>query len=264
MNWSYGLSRWLVAGLLCLPGWAFAQQSKAGDTPLLKFDVVTVKPNKTQAQITLIDNDEGTTMKIENASLQMMIMQAFDLQDYMIEGIQDWAKNQHFDVRGKILEATPEQIKALTPEQRRAMLYAVLQERFGLKTHWVTRDKPLYVLGVAKGGSKLAESTAKLASSALNYESLDAEAITPDDLTRSMAYIVQKPVLNRTALTGKYDVHLKWSREDAMVNGERVQDEPTAPSIFTAVKETLGLELKATHGPAQVLLVDAASLPTAD
>jgi len=67
----------------------------------------------------------------------------------------------------------------------------------------------------------------------------------------------------QTGLTGKYDVRLKWSVEGQMVNGEPVEGD-TAPSMFTAVKETLGLELKPTHGPVQVLVVAAAEEPTAN
>jgi uncharacterized protein (TIGR03435 family) len=167
-------------------------------------------------------------------------------------------------VRGKILDATAEQIKALTMEQRRAMLAAVLAERFGLKTHWMTRDKPEYELVVARSGNRLKESTAKQQSSGLNMDALDATRISTNDLAKNLGARLEKPVLNKTGLTGRYDIHLKWSVEGQTVDGETVQDGGTAPSMFTAVKETLGLELKPAHGPVQVLVVDAAEEPMAN
>jgi len=264
MSRSFSLWRCALACVLLAQVCAVAQQSATPEAAPLKYDVVTVKENKSQGHIAWLGYTEGDMFKLENVSLSGMVLAAFDLHDYMVEGVPAWAKSQHFDVQGKILDATPEQINALTIEQRRAMLAAVLQQRFGLKTHWVTRDKPEYELIVARNGSKLKESTAKQESSGLNMNSLDATRITTDDLAKALAARLEKPVVNKTGLTGTYDIQLKWSIEGQTLNGQEVQDGETAPSIFTAVKETLGLELKPTHGPVQVLVVDAAEPPTAN
>ena len=264
MSRSFGVWGFVLACVLLAPGCAVAQQSTTPEAAPLKYDVVTVKENKSQGYIAWLGYTEGDMLKLENVSLSGMVLAAFDLHDYMVEGVPAWAKSQHFDVQGKILDTTPEQIKALTIEQRRAMLAAVLQQRFGLKTHWVTRDKPEYELIVARGGSKLKESTEKQTSSGLNRDALDATRITTDDLAKDLALGLEKPVVNKTGLTGRYDIKLKWSIEGQTLNGEDVQDVETAPSIFTAVKETLGLELKPAHGPVQVLVVDAAEPPTAN
>jgi uncharacterized protein (TIGR03435 family) len=262
MNGCSGVWGCVLGCVLVCPVSAVGQQSAAPVAAPLAYDVVTVKENKSQSYETWLDSGEGDSLKIKNANLILMVSEAFDLHDYLIEGVPAWGKSQHFDVQGKILEATPEQIKALTMEQRRAMLAGVLQQRFGLKTHWVTRDKPEYELIVAKSGSKLKESTAKQESSGLNWDSLDATRISMDDLAKALAARLEKPVVNKTGLNGRYDIQLKWSVEGQMINGEAVQD--TAPSMFTAVKETLGLELKPTHGPVQVLVVDAVEEPSAN
>jgi uncharacterized protein (TIGR03435 family) len=264
MSRSFSLWRCALACVLLAPVCAVAQQSATPEAAPLKYDVVTVKENKSQDYVTRLGYTEGDMLKMENANLSTMLSAAFDLHDYMIEGVPAWGKSQHFDIQGKILDATPEQIKALTIEQRQAMLAAVLQQRFGLKTHWVTRDKPKYELIVARNGSKLKASTAKQESSGLNMNALDATRITTDDLSKDLAARLEKPVINKTGLTGRYDIQLKWSVEGQTLNGQDVQDGETAPSIFTAVKETLGLELKPTHGPVQVLVVDAAEPPTAN
>jgi uncharacterized protein (TIGR03435 family) len=265
MSRSSGVWGCLLGCVLFAPVRGAAQQSSMPAVAPLVYDVVTVKENKSQSYETWLgyDGSDGTDMlKMKNANLMTMVEAAFDLHDYRIEGVPAWGKSQHWDVQGKILDATAEQIKALTMEQRRAMLAVVLQQRFGLKTHWVTRDKPEYELIVARGGSKLKESTAKQTSSGLNMNALDATRITTDDLARDLALRLEKPVVNKTGLTGWYDIQLKWSMEGQSLNGEVVQD--TAPSMFTAVKETLGLELKPTHGPVQVLVVDAVEEPTAN
>jgi uncharacterized protein (TIGR03435 family) len=251
---------WVLFGTV---GSAGQQGSMPPGVPLA-YDVVTVKENKSQSYMTMLQDDQGDILKVTNANLMTMVEDAFHLHEYLIEGMPAWGKSQHWDVQGKILDATQEKIKALTMEQRRAMFLVVLQQRFGLKTHWVTRDKPEYELVVAKGGSKLKESTETQTSSGLNWTDLNATHITTDDLAGSLAFIQQRPVLNRTGLTGRYDVKLKWSVEGQSLNGAPAQEEETAPSMFTAVKETLGLELKPTHGAVQVLVVDAAEEPGAN
>ena len=265
MSISTSSSVWgcILGCVLSSPVSGVAQQSTAPAVAPLTYDVVTVKENKSQSYMTRLIFDQGDMLKMENANLMVMLSAAFDLHEYLIEGVPAWGKSQHWDVQGKILEATPEQIGKLTMEQRRTMVAALLADRFGLKTHWVTRDEPEYELIVSKGGSKLKDSTAKQKSSGLNRDALDADRITTDDLAQSLASVLEKPVVNKTGLTGTYDIKLRWSVEGQSVNGDPVQGD-TAPSIFTAVKETLGLELKPTHGPVQVLVVDAAEEPTAD
>ena len=225
------------------------------DSPL-KFDAVTVKPNKTGSSTTASMYHSGDMLKLENITLQVALWDAFDQQDYLIDGIPDWGKKLHFDIQGKILDATPQAIDALTIEQRRAMVIQVLRERFGLKTHWVTRDAPEYALVVAKGGSKLTPTTYTRTSSGRNLYEWNAQSVTTDHLAKGLAGTLRRPVEDRTGLTGLYDFHLKWSADKP--------DAPAddAPSIFTAVKETLGLELKPIKGPVQVLVVDALELPS--
>lgn len=225
----------------------------------LKFEAVTVKPNKTGSPNMAVMYHSGDMLKLENVTLQLALYDAFDQQDYLIEGVPDWGKKLHFDIQGKILDATPQAMDALTLEQRKAMVIRVLQERFGLKTHWVTRDGPEYALVVAKGGSKLTPTTYTRMSSGRNLYNWSAESVTTDDLAKGLAGTLRRPVENRTGLTGQYDFHLKWSADKSELSPGAAADD--APSIFTAVKETLGLELKPITGPVQVLVVDALELP---
>lgn len=236
-----------------------AQQVHPAVESPLRFDAVTVKPNKTGSPNMAVMYHSGDMLKLENVTLQLALYDAFDQQDYLIEGVPDWGKKLHFDVQGKILDATPQALDALTLEQRRAMVILVLQERFGLKTHWVTRDRPEYALVVAKGGSKLSPTTHKRMSSGRNLYDWFAESVTTDDLAKGLAGTLRRPVENRTGLTGQYDFRLKWSADKSELSPGSAADD--APSIFTVVKETLGLELKPINGPVQVLVVDALELP---
>ena len=203
--------------------------------------------------------DEGDMLKLENVTLQVVLFDAFQQQDYLIEGVPEWGKKLHFDIRGKILDATPQAVRALTIEQRRAMVIQVLRERFALKTHWTTRPEPEYALVIARGGSKLTPTTHTQVSSGRNLHDWSVESVTTDDLAKGLAGTLRRPVENQTGLPGRYDFHLKWSADRPDSPSASAPDD--APSIFTALKETLGLELKPTRGPVQVLVVDAAELP---
>jgi uncharacterized protein (TIGR03435 family) len=66
-------------------------------------------------------------------------------------------------------------------------------------------------------------------------------------------------VVDKTGLDGKYDFTLKFSLDDAPVSPDN-----DAPSIFTAVQEQLGLKLVPAKGMQEVLVVDSASMPTAN
>ncbi|WP_415198700.1 TIGR03435 family protein [Silvibacterium sp.] len=230
----------------------------------LKYDVATVKENKSASQMTMINFQVGDMLQVENATLKIMLSEAFHRHPYLIEGVPKWAESQRFDVQAKILDQTPEQIKALTEDQRRAMFAAVLEERFHLKTHWETREKPEYDLVVAKGGSRLQASTAGGPSSMISPVGLKASGTTVAQLANAFAMILQQQVIDKTGLAGKYDVEMQWAPLNSRGGSDDAPADSTAPSVYTAVKETLGLELKPTHGPEQVLVVDSAEAPTVD
>jgi uncharacterized protein (TIGR03435 family) len=60
---------------------------------------------------------------------------------------------------------------------------------------------------------------------------------------------LRAPVVDETRIAGNYDVKLEWLSANAR------PDAPDGPSIFTAVKEQLGLQLEAKKGPVQVLVI---------
>jgi uncharacterized protein (TIGR03435 family) len=74
---------------------------------------------------------------------------------------------------------------------------------------------------------------------------------------------LQKPVVDKTGLTGKYDFTLRWSTEQlSLVPGPPTGDPGNLPSIFTALREQLGLRLDSTRGPLEVLVIDRAEKPS--
>jgi uncharacterized protein (TIGR03435 family) len=74
---------------------------------------------------------------------------------------------------------------------------------------------------------------------------------------------LQKPVVDKTGLTGKYDFTLRWATEQlSLVPGAATGEADKLPSIFTAMREQLGLRLDSTKGPIEVLVIDRADKPS--
>lgn len=137
---------------------ADAAQGAAAQLPA--FDVVSVKTHK----------DEGMMMRIgisatpdgfqaDGVPLQMLIRQAFGLSEDRILNEPDWAKSSRFDINAKVAPEDAPKLKALSMQQRSAMILPLLEDRFGLKFHHETKQLQVYTLVVAKGGPKLKEAT---------------------------------------------------------------------------------------------------------
>ena len=80
---------------------------------------------------------------------------------------------------------------------------------------------------------------------------------------------VDRQVIDRTGLTGIYDLTLKWTPEAipsalGLPQAPLPPPDPDAPNIFTVVQEQLGLKLEAGRGPVEVIVIDRLEKPTFD
>jgi uncharacterized protein (TIGR03435 family) len=153
----------------------------------------------------------------------------------------------------------------------RPRLAALLAERFALKVRREMREQPIYELVIAKGGPKLEAVTGNFKGVHITRGQLAGEAATVDMLSAALANQVERTVVDRTGLAGSFNFKLNWTPTDAAApNGAEAlptlgpPPEQTGPSIFTAVREQLGLELKATRGSAEVLVIEHVERPTAN
>ena len=98
---------------------------------------------------------------------------------------------------------------------------------------------------------------------------MSASAMTMATLASTLSGSVQRTVLDRTALNGTFGMELTWT-PDQMPRGpaggdptknKGVKIDPNGPSVFTALREQLGLRLQSTKGPVDVLVIDRAERP---
>ena len=91
---------------------------------------------------------------------------------------------------------------------------------------------------------------------------LSGGARTIEDLAGSLEAMVDRPVLDKTGLTGAYDIDLQWARTDLHAGDATSVASDDAPSILTAVEEQLGLKLVPHRDKLDVLVVDHIQPPT--
>lgn len=223
------------------------------------YDVVTVRINKSASGSvdTDVDND---TYAATNVTLKDLLEQAYDIREDLISGVPSALDSVRFDVRAKIVDPDLAALRKLTDPQRRAMLMPILIGRFHLKAHTVTRTLPVYDLTVLKGGPKFSPSpdqTSQDESTGVHNTAFTARNMPMAIFAKTLSHQLHRTVIDKTGLTGIYDLDLKWTGDDV------ANPDPSAPpGFFTALEEQLGLKLKPGKGPVQTLVVDHVEMPS--
>jgi uncharacterized protein (TIGR03435 family) len=89
------------------------------------------------------------------------------------------------------------------------------------------------------------------------------------DLIRELAFVLDRPVLDKSEFTGEFDLKLSFAADDATVglrglgrsgdeSGTRLPTDRNPPNIFAALEEQLGLKLVSAKAPVEVLVIDHA------
>ena len=249
---------------------ASVSTQSASDAKLPAFDVITVKPNRSGDRPS-IDFDGGN-FSATNSSVKMLVLFAYDLKDDQLFGIPKWANELRFDMKAKVLDADPTILQHLTNDQKRLIEQTILTERFGLTFHRETKVLPVYELVVDKGGPRFQPSkieagqkgTNGLGAGSLHTNNHDGNAdmastaVPISSLVNVLSRQTERIVVDKTGLTGRYDLNLTWSRDD----GGTPATDQNSPSILTAIQEQLGLRLHPAKLPIGTFVVDHVVLPS--
>jgi uncharacterized protein (TIGR03435 family) len=287
----------LVAGSVA---WRLDAQAQATPQGPPRFEVASIRPNKTGDNRVMIGIQPGGRYTATNVPLRQLITQAYALQPSQLIGGPDWIRNDRFDIVAKAdRELTPgPPTPGVTPPQQ-LMLRALLAERFKLVVHNETRELPVYALVLARSdkalGPKMKVSTTDCAAlmaargrggapPALPDPSqpmqcgmrmgpgiLSAGSMTIAQLINSLTGPAQRIIVDRTGLTERYDAEMTYT-PDQMPSppppGANAPPfpavDPNGPSLFTALQEQLGLKLESTKAPIEVLVIDGVEQPTPD
>jgi uncharacterized protein (TIGR03435 family) len=249
----------LVAGALVAGGAVSVVHGQATPAPAPAqtapaFDVASVRANNSGDRRSGTHNLPGGRVTVTNLSLRNMIRTAYGANDLEVVGGPDWLDRDRWDVLAAAAPGSP----ADAPWQE--MLKTLLMERFKLRAHLESRERPIYRMVAARADKRLGPDIRATACRAdaldCGHMSANTNGIRSGTITgaaRTLAEVgtglsryAERRVFDVTGLEGRYDFELRWSEE---------------VSIFTALQEQLGLKLEAASGPVDVLFVDAVEKP---
>jgi uncharacterized protein (TIGR03435 family) len=289
--------RMTSAALLLCGSIALGQQPDSR----LTFEVASIRPAAPQAVGRMMMGGGGGPgtpdpgrMRFSNMPLNMLIMRAYNVQSFQVSG-PSWMNSEHFDVIAKVPDGA-------TKEDAQVMLQNLLADRFKLKLHKESKQAPIYELVVAKSGIRMKEASRTAGAPAegagrppegppprgkdgmlitprgrVGIQAmrngrmrLQGDSLTMARLTEILGMTLGRPVVDRTGLTGAYDVALDFSPEGmgpgpkaalagGGVNPAEGASDPSdsGPTIFTALQEQLGLKLESRKAAVDVLVVDS-------
>ena len=206
-------------------------------------------------------------------TVQSLIQFAFDLQPYQVVGGPEWIRRTNFAVhaRGDRSASLP---------QLRAMVQALLEDRFKLTARSERREMRTYVLTLARPDRRLGAGLKPAANGKCQNVVLPANrppgAIGASGcgplsgLTMLLSNALASPVVDKTGLNGVYGYAFYHSREGLAIPTRSVDpnaqapppDTGNAPSLMTALREQLGLRLNVAREPVPVVVVDSVQQPT--
>jgi uncharacterized protein (TIGR03435 family) len=196
----------------------------------------------------------GNRIIFSALSVASVIRFAYNLRVYQVSGGPSWINEDSYDIVAKAEGSSP-----LTVDQFRQLVQAVLANRFRLSVRHQTKEEPVYALVVGTKGFRLKESSSDQFSMKAGKTLIEVSAGTMAQLSATLSANVDRPVVNRTGLTGKYDFKLEFSPENVVAN---TADPNGFPSIFVAVQEQLGLRLEPAKEPVEILVIDHVERPS--
>jgi len=297
------MNAWMhVAGWVLILGVnLMAQASAPAEAP--KFEVASVRPNTSGDNKMSNQILPGGRYNAVNIPPRLLIMNAYGLQEQQLVGAPPWISSERFDIVAKAEgEIGPPASRDGGPSPMQLMIRSLLEERFKLKVHREPREVAIYSLVLARPDGRLGnglkvsavDCEAFLAArrkggpppeppkpgerpqcgARVGFGELTAGGRPLTELVSLLSATVGRSVVDRTGLTGSYDIDLRWTpdrvlqrtgaaaSEPIRVNG--VEIDPNGPSIFTALQEQLGLKLESERGTIEALVIDSIERPTPD
>jgi uncharacterized protein (TIGR03435 family) len=223
------------------------------------FEAAAIHPDTVGAGPGTGFDFNGASLRVTNATLQYLICSAYRIQGDQIVGGPAWVHGERYDSDRYDIDAKTGGTEKISRDLFRTMLQNLLADRFGLKTHRETRQMTVFVLVADKGGTKLREDT-EGGGNRLNTDRAAGKAVltgTRVSMEQFSGYIgdkLSRVVIDKTELKRVYDFTLEWDPEQSPGD--------TGPSMFTGLREQLGLRLESQKTAVDVLVIDSVARPS--
>jgi uncharacterized protein (TIGR03435 family) len=263
-----------LAGLAIIPGWAQVQSG---------FDVASIKLSDPASTGSEIGISPGGNFFAKGITVSALIENSYDVRNFQISGAPGWLSTEKYDIVTKNDNAgiSEGDLPKMTTGEREVFwerllvkVQALLADRFQLKLHRETKDLPVYALVIAPTGSKLQVrtegGTGGPSLSVRRDETGNSEVVGRrlplSSLVRVLSRQVGRTVLDKTGLKDDYDFKMTYTPDLALqpefAGADSLPAGGGGPSLFTALREQLGLRLEAQKGPVEVLVIDNIQRPS--
>jgi uncharacterized protein (TIGR03435 family) len=291
------MGRWRTRGVLVLvaavgtPLLLHSQSPQAPSRKPLAFEVASVKSDQSDAaassRFPLGPGDgfaPGALFSTTNQPLIVYLRFAYKLGQSDLVGLPGWVYEERFDIEARG-PGTP------TKDEMRLMMQSLMAERFKLHTHTERRTQSMFDLVLARAGKtgpqlqRHPDDGSCATASRLQLPPIPCGSVGPVPasmagrgrivangvtMTRLANFLknpltgVDRPVVDRTSLTGAFDLSVEWSLAPDPAQPSNSQVEDAGPTFLEALREQLGLTLKSTKGLVDVLVIDHVERPTPD
>jgi uncharacterized protein (TIGR03435 family) len=267
-----------------------------------RFEVASVKKSGPMQPGGSFGMRPGGRFSMSQVPLSALITIAYGVQRFQLIGGPSWLNSDRFDINAVAEDVPVQPAQPGMPNRMQLLLRSLLKERFALVVHNETRELPLSYLVLAREDRRLGErlrpstvdcralmaARAKDAKEGLSFQPpkpgeapqcgmmggfgrIMAGSIPLSNFASMLSNILNRPVYDRTNLTGNFDIQLEYTPDQmpqlppgATLPPGLTMPSPDGPSLNTALVEQLGLKLDATRGPVDVLVIDSVEPPTPD
>ena len=250
-----------------------------GGTTIPSFEVASVRPDR---------SGQGFNSRISAGRLVMerwrvkdMIEYSYAIEESQVLGVPKWIDSERYDIEAKVEDSVVAREQNMTAEQRKSLMRLRVQDllanRFGLRVHHSVENLPVLALVVARNGPKFFEAKVLSRPAAdtdgrqvnlkmdgkqwiLNFDNAPLSSLVL--VLSGQAEIEGRVVVDKTGLTGNYAFTLQWAPQ--YLTGPPFTQEPSGATLFTSLREQLGLKLESQKAMAEVLVIDHIEQPSAN
>jgi uncharacterized protein (TIGR03435 family) len=233
-----------------------------------EFEVATIKPSDPAKCCSRGWSYSGRRFMIQNMNLKYMIQWAWNLQAKQVAGGPPWMDDTRFDLDGEINgDGIP------NAREWKIAVQKLLIERFRLQIHHEKLVMPAFALVIAKGGPKLTPGDGNVkGNQGMGFVGAPGQTMYGNGVNASIGdfigelqrILMDRPIVDETGLTGVYNIHIEFTREEPGALGTTELPDTAAPNLLDALQQQLGLKLERTKAPVDVIVIDKAEPPEAN
>jgi uncharacterized protein (TIGR03435 family) len=233
----------------------------------LSFEAATIKPTPPDFRARFITMLGAHQFQARGYTVRNVISAAYNMPPKAVTGGPDWIDVERYDITA----VTPGEARPPL-EKQMDMLKTLLSGRFKFVFHTEPKEFPVYLLSLGRGGIKMKETATPDAQPTLVSTVYPGDRIVMPARNATMAQfastlqraILDRPVLDKTQLSGSYDFDLEWTYDDTQFGGNLPPLAPQTsgkPDLFAALQQ-LGLKIDSGRAAIDTIVIDHVDKPS--